>query len=110
MTWLTISDSEWLEPRFNERSHAAGAALAGMGAIMGRASLLEADLRKGRLAMPFKLSLKTTSKDRVACARGVKTGPHVAAFFDRIDEEALRLRALARDRELLEPENPSAGG
>lgn len=92
-----------LGPRFNQADHAVGAALAGIGAIMGRGSLTEAALAEGRLVMPFKLSLKTASKYRLVCPHGVETRPHVAAFMQWIEEQAISLRKLSEDRDLVDP-------
>ncbi len=90
-------------PRFNQADHAVGAALAGTGAIMGRASLTEAGLREGRLVMPFPLSLRMTSRYRLVCPNGVEKRPHVSAFMDWIDEQISSLRELAKDRVFADP-------
>jgi LysR family glycine cleavage system transcriptional activator len=96
--------------RFNQADHAVGAALAGTGAIMGRGSLTESALTDGRLVMPFKLSLKTSSKYRLVCPHGVETRPHVAAFMDWIDAQAESLRALSADRIFADGKDANGGG
>lgn len=105
--WLAAAGHPPIEThgaRFNQADHAVNAAIAGTGAIMGRASLTEAALRDGRLVMPFRLSLRTASKYRLVCPHGVEKRAHVAAFMAWIDEQASSLRDLARDRVFADPE------
>ncbi len=104
--WFTaagVTPPELHGPRFNQADHAVGAALAGTGAIMGRASLTEAALREGRLVMPFRLTLRMVSRYRLVCPHGVEKRPHVAAFMDWIDDQVLSLRQLAADRKFVDP-------
>ena len=94
-------------PRFNHAEHAVGAALAGVGPIMGRISLTEAALRDGRLVMPFAETLTTEATYRAVCPAGTETRPPVAQFIDWIEAEMRELKdfnatrrfiALASDR------------
>jgi len=68
--------------RFSQADHAIDAAATGGGAVLGRISLAEKDLREGRLVAPFDLALTTEAHYRFVCPRGNETRPQVRAFLD----------------------------
>ncbi|MCV6592882.1 MAG: transcriptional regulator GcvA [Silicimonas sp.] len=85
-------------PRFNLAEHAIGAAMAGVGAIMGRISLTSTALTDGRLVMPFAETLRAGASYRLVCPEGTETRPHVAAFIDWIEGEVRGLDAFREGR------------
>ena len=88
-------------PRFNHAEHAVGAALAGVGPIMGRISLTEAALRDGRLVMPFVETLTTQATYRVVCPAGTEERPPVAQFIQWIERELSELTEFNADRRFI---------
>ena len=74
-------------PRFSQADHAVDAALAGVGVVLGRRSLIVKDIAEGRLVMPFKHALWTGARFRFLCPAGTETRPQVAAFRDWILSE-----------------------
>lgn len=74
-------------PRFSQADHAVDAALAGVGVVLGRRSLVVKDIAEGRLIMPFKHALWTGARFRFLCPAGTETRPQVAAFRDWIISE-----------------------
>lgn len=97
---------------FNTPDLAVGAAIAGAGVLMGRASLTEAALRDGRLVMPFDLTVTATNTYRVVCPQSAATLPHVHAFVDWITAEYANIRTLEAGRRFVtagEPFTDSVG-
>ena len=89
-TWFKIMGLEHTSthgPRFSQADHAIDAALAGVGVVLGRRSLVVKDLDDGRLVAPFPTALKTGVRFRFLCAKGAETRPHIAAFRDWIVAE-----------------------
>ena len=86
---------------FNTPDLAVGAAIAGVGALMGRASLTESALRDGRLVMPFKTTLVSNSSYRVVCQSGNETRPHIGAFIEWIESEFRHIQTLETDRDFV---------
>lgn len=96
-TWFKASGvtaPEQHGPRFNQADHAVGAAIAGIGAIMGRFTLTEPALNDGRLVAPFDLTLRSGAHYRIVCPSGSENRPHVAAFIDWITAEVDEMSAL----------------
>jgi LysR family glycine cleavage system transcriptional activator len=93
-----ITPPEFHGPRFNQADHAIGAAVAGVGAIMGRVSLTETALRDGRLVMPFDLTLKSGATYRIVCPQGAEKRPQVAAFISWVKAEVSGLGEFAVGR------------
>lgn len=83
---------------FNTPDLAVGAAIAGVGALMGRVSLTDSALRDGRLVMPFETTLSSQSSYRIVCPEGTETRPHIRAFLDWIDQEFQQIQMLESDR------------
>ena len=92
-------------PHFNQTDHAIGAAIAGLGAIMGRATLAHSALKEGRLVMPFDLTLQTDAAYRIVCPLGTETRPAVVAFIDWAARETSEIDAFTRTRRF--PEAPA---
>ena len=82
---MGVPPPEMHGPRFNLADHAVGAALAGVGAILGRLTLTSDALRDGRLVMPFAETLRTGATYRLVCPDGTEKRPQVAAFIDWIE-------------------------
>lgn len=93
-------------PRFNLAEHAIGAALAGVGAIMGRVSLTSSALSEGRLVMPFKDTIKAGASYRLLCPEGTESRPHVAAFIEWIEGEIQELNAFHKGRTFIPLPSP----
>ena len=105
-TWFQaagISMPDMHGAHFNQADHTVGAALAGVGVILGRISLTEGALRDGRLVMPFPLTLKSGANYRLVCPKGTETRPQVAAFIDWMGGEAHGLRSFSDDRLFVSP-------
>ena len=88
-------------PRFNLAEHAVGAALAGVGAILGRLTLTSDALRDGRLVMPFAETLRSGAHYRLLCPEGSETRPQVAAFIAWIEDEIRGLKDFDKGRRFL---------
>ena len=102
--WFTALGLETPEihgPHFNLAEHAVGAALAGVGAIMGRISLTSTALRDGRLVMPFRETLKAGASYRLVCPEGTQNRPHVAAFIEWIEGEIQEVNVYHEDRDFV---------
>ena len=103
-TWFRavgIDPPEMHGPRFNLADHAVGAALAGVGAILGRLTLTSDALRDGRLVMPFAETLHTGAHYRLVCPEGTETRPQVAAFIDWIERQFQGLKDFDESRSFL---------
>jgi len=88
-------------PRFNQADHALGAAMVGVGIVLGRVSLFEGPLKDGRLIAPFDLAIETGAAYRLLCVNGNETRPHVAAFMEWFQKETEGMASLASDRKIL---------
>ena len=85
-------------PRFSQADHAIDAALAGAGAVLGRASLSEGHLREGQLVMPFDLALRARASYRLVCPEGAQERGRIRRFMDWVMGETESIRALAATR------------
>jgi LysR family glycine cleavage system transcriptional activator len=56
------------------------AALDGIGVAMGRTSYVEADIAKGRLVVPFKITLPANAGFYLVCPEATADTPKLAAF------------------------------
>jgi len=88
-------------PRFNQTDHSFGAAVAGVGAILGRLSLTEGALRDGRLVTPFVLCIQIGASYRILCPKGSETQPTVAAFLYWLESELAALETFDEGRRIL---------
>ncbi|GFE66369.1 LysR family transcriptional regulator [Litoreibacter roseus] len=108
LTWDAYFDAVGIGPasgqgtRFSQADHAVDAALAGAGAVLGRASLTEAHLREGRLVMPLKQAIWAHADYRIVCPIGTETRPHVARFIDWVLEETASIARLADTVEIID--------
>lgn len=82
-----VSGTHTPGPRFSQADHAIDAAVAGAGAVLGRASLVSDHVRDGQLVMPYDLALTTEAHYRFVCLDGMETRPHIAAFLEWIQSE-----------------------
>ena len=85
-------------PRFSQADHAVDAALAGAGAVLGRASMAEGHLREGQLVMPFDLALRANATYRLVCPEGAEERPRVKRFMDWVLAETESIRELGETR------------
>ncbi|MEO1000799.1 MAG: transcriptional regulator GcvA [Pseudomonadota bacterium] len=88
-------------PHFSQADHAIDVALEGGGVVLGRASLCQRDLARGRLVAPFALSLTTAAQYRFLCRAGAETRPAIARFRAWMESEFEATRALAPGREFV---------
>lgn len=86
---------------FNTPDLAVGAAIAGAGVLMGRASLTEAALRDGRLVMPFDLTVEAGNAYRIVCPKPASDLPRIRAFVDWVRTEYEQIRELETGRRFL---------
>ncbi|MBY8974685.1 transcriptional regulator GcvA [Rhodobacteraceae bacterium NNCM2] len=86
---------------FSNADHAIDAASEGGGIVLGRSSLIERDLSRGRLVAPFDAGLDSGGQFRFVCPLGRETEPHTAAFLEWIRTETEGLRQMRREATLL---------
>lgn len=67
---------------FSNADHAVDAAVAGVGAVLGRRSMILKDLQEGNLVAPFKTAIETQARFRFLCLEGAENRPQIAAFRD----------------------------
>jgi len=67
---------------FSNADHAVDAAIAGVGAVLGRRAMIVKDLAEGRLVAPFKTAIETQARFRFLCLSGAEARPQIAAFRD----------------------------
>ena len=91
-----------LGPRFSQSDHAIDAALAGVGAVMGRRALVIKDLAEGRLVAPFPTALATGARFSFLCLKGMETRQQIAAFRDWILEEIEKTAHITENLTILE--------
>lgn len=88
-------------PSFSQADHAIDLALAGGGAVMGRASIAERALSDGRLIAPFAETLHVPAAYRLICPSGLETTPAVQRLRDWIRAELAALDLLTAQRVFL---------
>ncbi|CUJ03757.1 transcriptional regulator GcvA [Cognatishimia activa] len=67
---------------FSNADHAIDAAIAGVGAALGRRPIILKDVLEGRLVAPFKIAIESDARFRFLCRKGAETRPDVAALRD----------------------------
>ena len=90
-------------PRFSQADHAVDAAVAGGGAVLGRISLTERDLRDGRLVAPFAQALPLAGHYRFICPAGMEKRPQVARFLGWVLSEVESLTDFEKGRRFETP-------
>jgi LysR family glycine cleavage system transcriptional activator len=80
---------------FSQSDHAVDAALAGVGAVLGRRGFVVKDIAEGRLVAPYGLALGTEAKFRFLCRKGEEARPQIAAFRDWILTEIDKLAYIS---------------
>ncbi|MEM7669460.1 MAG: transcriptional regulator GcvA [Pseudomonadota bacterium] len=88
-------------PHFSNADHAIDAASEGGGVVLGRSSLIERDLARGRLVAPFDLGLDIGGQFRFVCPLGREKERRIAAFLDWVRTETEKLRDMRRQATLL---------
>lgn len=88
-------------PRFSNADHAIDAAAEGGGIVLGRSSLVERDMSRGRLVAPFRQGCDTGGQFRFVCPAGRESEPRVAAFLTWMRTETEPLREMRRQAELI---------
>ena len=85
-TWLERAGVTDINPnsgvRFDSATYATEAAVHGEGVLLGRSTLVSADLAAGRLVRPFGLELKASSKYYVVYLQSALRQRRVRAFRD----------------------------
>ena len=82
---------------FNQASMAIDAAVDGQGAALARSALVAGDLRKGRLARPFRFALAVPYAYWIVCTRSVADQPKIVTFRNwLLDQAAEDATALAQ--------------
>ncbi|MEM9736667.1 MAG: transcriptional regulator GcvA [Pseudomonadota bacterium] len=103
-TWLSkvgVEGDTSHGPRFSNADHAIDAASEGGGIVLGRSSLVERDLARGRLVAPFPQGLDTGGQFRFVCPAGREGERRVAAFLDWMRRETEPLRTARAEATLL---------
>lgn len=90
-------------PRFSQADHALDAALAGVGAVLGRRALVIKDLADGRLVAPFPHALRTGARFRFLCPEGTENRPQVVAFRSWMLAEIAKTQAISDTMTLIDP-------
>ena len=90
--WLAAAGVEGIDAtrgtRFNMTSDVINAAIEGGGVALGRSSMVEGDMRAGRLVRPFELGVPVAFAFYVVHRKAGSLKPKVAAFRDWLFEEA----------------------
>ncbi len=89
-TWFDLMGADMPDqsgPKFSQADHAVDAALAGVGAVLGRRSLVIKDLAEGRLVAPFKIALNTGARFRFICMLGQEDRPAIRSFREWMQTE-----------------------
>jgi LysR family transcriptional regulator, glycine cleavage system transcriptional activator len=90
--WLNAVGAEAFENftsvSFDQSMMAIQAAVSGMGVALGRSSLIEDELRSGRLIAPFDAVLKSSSAYYIVCPPEFSSRPRIRAFRAWLLEEA----------------------
>ncbi len=90
-TWLRAAGLDDINPdsgaRFDSAAYAVEAAVQGEGVLLGRSTLVSADLAAGRLVRPFDLALKSRWKYYVVYAVGALRQKKVRMFRDWLISE-----------------------
>lgn len=73
---------------FSIADHALDAAISGIGVVLGRTVITEADIAAGRLVPPFDLKLKTEFSYNIVTLENRRDDPIVRAFREWLLEEA----------------------
>ena len=89
-------------PRFGQADHALNAAAAGLGVVLGRATLAAGDVEAGRLVAPFPLAIRSSARYRIHCQNGAETRPQIAAFMEWVCAEARICSTLEAGRRFVE--------
>jgi LysR family glycine cleavage system transcriptional activator len=99
-TWLEHAKVSGIDsdrgPRFNHADHAIETALEGAGVVLARQVLAAADIRTGRLVVPFDLSLPAGAAFWFACREGEIDRPTIAPFRTWLLDEIARDRGESR--------------
>lgn len=105
-SWATWFATQGLEPptrfgpQFSQADHAVDAALAGVGVVLGRRSLVIKDLAEGRLVAPFKSGVLTGGRFRFLCPEGLQNRPNVRAFREWMVAEIAKLQSISDDLDI----------
>lgn len=90
-------------PSFSQADHAIDAALAGVGVVLGRRSLVIKDLAEGRLVAPFQQAMPVNGRFRFVCQQGMEARPQIDTFKQWILQEIAKKSHIADTFEMLEP-------
>lgn len=89
--------------QFSQSDHAVDAALAGVGAVLGRRSLVVKEIHEGRLVAPFATALDTGARFRFLCPKGMENRPHIKALRDWIVKEIELTQSITDGLRIIPP-------
>ena len=96
-TWFRVAGVDHTPVQgahFSQADHAVDAALAGVGVVLGRRSLVIKDVYEGRLAAPFALAISTRAHFRFLCQQGSENRPQIRAFREWILSEIAKTTSV----------------
>jgi len=89
--WLKLAGHEGLDlpsgPTFSNADHVLDAALAGVGIVLARTTLIKSDIAAKRLVKPFPITLDTDLDFRFVCPEGAQTEPPLEKFLEWLHQE-----------------------
>lgn len=91
--------------RFSQADHAVDAALAGMGVVLGRRSLIIKELFEKRLVAPYRLALQTKAHFRFLCPLGWEKRPQIAAFRNWVLSEIEKTASVSQSMTIIPVED-----
>jgi LysR family glycine cleavage system transcriptional activator len=91
-------------PRFSQGDHATDAAVSGVGAVLGRRSLVVKDLDEGRLVAPYGMALGTGAHFRFLCAQSMSERPKVQTFLNWVLDEIQKTAHITDAMHIIAPQ------
>ncbi|WP_204115696.1 transcriptional regulator GcvA [Shimia biformata] len=91
--------------RFSQADHAVDAAIAGVGVVLGRRSMVIKDLAEGKLVAPFKTAIQTKAQFRFLTLKGAEDRPQIRAFREWILAEIEKTSWIADEFTVIDVED-----
>ncbi len=96
-SWFWLAGVEDIDPgrgpTFNDHNITLQAAIDGLGVALAREQLIDADLKAGRLVIPFELRMPIKASYYIVCPQATVNQPKIKAFREWLLEEAGSTRA-----------------
>lgn len=90
--WFAAADIEYPKQqpttRYGDHMALQQAAMEGQGITLARSSLVETNLRSGRLIKPIDIRIRSRSSYYFVCPPGMQDSPHVGMFFAWLKRQA----------------------